>query len=145
MRIDGYQNILRAGEFWGQSVVREAQEADFFRDASTSDRGDTVSISSAAREAQHASRSEDDGENDAVEAFRKYMHKARGGVASSSNNPLEALRERLKDLENKLSSLATSQSIPEETKSSMIQAIQAEISQIASQIAELEAQTSETP
>ncbi|WP_031387063.1 FlxA-like family protein [Desulfonatronum thiodismutans] len=145
MRIDGYQNFLRAVEFAGQPVVRESQETGWFQGVSSSTRGDTVSISPAAREAQQAVQSEDHDDNNAVEAFRKYMHKARGGVDSSSNNPLEALRERLKDLENKLSSLATSQSIPEETKSSMIQAIQAEISQIASQIAELEAQTSETP
>ncbi|WP_158269711.1 FlxA-like family protein [Desulfonatronum sp. SC1] len=143
MRIDGYQNFLRAVEFERQPVVRETQATDWFQGVSSSAGGDTVSISSAAREAQQAAQSEDHGDNDAVEAFRKYMHKARGGVDSSSSDPLEALKERLKELESKLSAVAASQSMPEETKNSMIQAIQAEIGQITSQIAELQAQASE--
>ncbi|WP_028572925.1 FlxA-like family protein [Desulfonatronum lacustre] len=144
MRIDGYQNFLRTGESAGQPIVRETQATDWFRGASTSAGGDTVSISPAAREAQQAAKSEDTGDNDAAEAFRKYMHKARGGIDSSSSGPLEALQARLKDLTNKLSAIAANQSMPEQTKNSMIQVIQAEINQISAQIAELEAQASET-
>lgn len=140
MRIDGYQNFFGAGELAGQSFVRENQKGGRFQGDSTPAMGDTASISSAAKDAQQTAKSQGSGATDSMEAFRKYMHKARGGIDSSSGGSLEALEARLKDLEKKLASIAADQNMPEQTKNSMIQAIQDEISQITSQIAELKAQ-----
>ncbi len=144
MRIGSYQPIFQAQE----TVDLSSPRADQPQGSPPSWGPDRVDISPAAREAaQHAAKSQGvaDDADDAVEAFRKYMHKARGGIdPSTSGGTIESLQARLKELQSKLTSVASSPNMPEEAKSSMIAAIQAEINQVAAQIAELEAQAAES-
>ncbi|SDB13081.1 FlxA-like protein [Desulfonatronum thiosulfatophilum] len=145
MRIDGYREIWKMEEVVNRSLHDRAGSAGEQRSAPTSWGSDAVTISPAARDAQSALRKDEetDGDNTAAEAFKAYMDKTRGGSGSSGDSPIEALKARLKDLENKLASIAASPTMQEQTKNSMMQAIQAEITQVTAQIAELEAQAAE--
>lgn len=105
---------------------------------------DTVSFSPAALAAMQAEESEkqEKSEDDGTAAFAKYMRKARGEEASSASNPeeqLERLKERLKKLSEQKAAIATKEDgSPQATKDSKMEALDAEINQVISQIAELE-------
>ena len=106
---------------------------------------DTVSISDRARSASATASvntavpDEPQEEDGTTEAFAEYMDKARGATSDSGSpeEQLEALRKKLKELEDQLSQVATSTSMPEETKNSRMQSLNAQISQVSAQTAEL--------
>lgn len=99
MRIGSCQSIFQAQE----SVDLSSRRTDQPQGPPASWGPDRADISTAAREgAQHAAKSQDVAD-DAVEAFKKYMHKARGGIdPSTSGGTIEALRAKLKELQSKL-------------------------------------------
>lgn len=104
---------------------------------------DSVSISPEARAALSAASSSGEKtgqeEDEATEAFAEYMDKAKGGTSSSGSaeEQLENLRKKLQALESKLAQVASSTSMPEETKNSMMENLNAQIHQVSTQIAEL--------
>ncbi|GAB6059299.1 hypothetical protein JCM31598_24160 [Desulfonatronum parangueonense] len=145
MRVGDYPTFLWTEEIASRALHGKANAAQEQSGGPTSWGSDTVTISPEARGVQRTQKTDDetDDDNTAVKAFKAYMDKARGVGDSSGNSPIEALKARLKDLENKLDSIAASPTMQEQTKNSMIQAIQAEITQVTAQIAELEAQAAE--
>ena len=108
---------------------------------------DTVSFSAeavAARQAEAASNQEE--KDDPTAAFSKYMREARGEESSTAGDPaaqLEKLKERLKKLAEQKSQIATEEGTPEATKQSKMEALDAEMNQVISQIAELTTQIAE--
>ncbi len=106
---------------------------------------DTVSISDAAKAAQQAASAEDEQqEDDPAAMFSDYMKKARGqdGGASSGDpeEQIKALQEKLQKLTSQMEQTAKEDGTPDSAKSSKMEAISAEINQVISQIAELQAQ-----
>ena len=103
---------------------------------------DSVSISQEARTALSASAQNDtpgQKDDDTVEIFAEYMDKAKGNSSSSGSaeEQLENLRKKPQSLQSKLAQVASSGSMPEETKSSMMENLNAQIQQVTTQIAEL--------
>lgn len=117
---------------------------------------DTVSISAEARAAQQSAAagdqnkgqsqegSEEEGEEDATAAFGEFMAKAKGAKAASDpSEQIEALKSKLVQLQNKKAQILSSQGLGEEAKQSQASAIDGQINQIMSLIAELETQMSQ--
>ena len=107
---------------------------------------DTVSISREARTAQQSSsttdqnkESETEGEEDAAAVFGNYMAKARGAAASDSTDQLEALQSKLTQLQAKKSQILSAGGLSDEAKEAQAGAIDGQIAQIMSEIAELQA------
>lgn len=114
---------------------------------------DTVSFSQEALDAQRAEagskqRGKDTMEKDGASAsFAEYMRKARGEDPSTGANPqeqLERLKERLKKLTGQKAQIATDEGLAEAGAQSKMEALDAEINQVISQIAELTAQIAAT-
>ena len=108
---------------------------------------DTVSISKEARAAQQSSstadqneESETEGEEeDAAAIFGNYMAKARGAASSDSTDQLEALQSKLQQLQAKKSQILSASGLSDEAKEAQAGAIDGQIAQIMSDIAELQA------
>ncbi|WP_028575481.1 FlxA-like family protein [Desulfonatronovibrio hydrogenovorans] len=143
MQINSYESLLEAREiFQNFSGTARPEQPGSFKFTSGSDQ---VCISSAAQSAYAASKADHENhdhsdQSKAVDAFRDYMDKTRGKVDHPAGGDIEALKARLEELQNKLAQIASCTTTPEETKGSMINAVQAEIAQIVAQIAELVAQ-----
>lgn len=108
---------------------------------------DTVSFSPEAMAALKAVQTDDDGESDAKDQFSEYMDKATGkdgGSASSPEEHVAKLKEKLEKLSSEIAKVAADTSMPEETKNSRMQTLQGEMNQVVAQIAELEASIAET-
>lgn len=106
------------------------------------ERSDSVSISPEAREAQQnggyftATRET----SEARLAFKQYMDQATGRVPSAPKSPEEKLKElaeKLKKLQSQLSDVAADESLPDQVKSNRMQTLNAQISQIHAQMAEV--------
>jgi hypothetical protein len=118
LHISGFEKAYPAE---GSLFHTRRAAADELANTPPSSKADTCAISSEARE-----------------AFGRYMDHARGNHGESSD--VESLRARLKELRNKLSSVAKEETVSEETKNSGILVIQQEIAQVTAQIAEMETQ-----
>ena len=108
---------------------------------------DTVSISKEARAAQQSSSTADQNEDaeseeegDAASAFGAYMAKSRGATSSDSTDKLEALQSKLQQLQAKKSQILSAGGVSDEAKEAQASGIDAQINQVMSEIAELQAQ-----
>ena len=106
---------------------------------------DTVKISAEARAAQQSSSTAKEGEDaeseeDASAAFGKFMSKARGATSSDSSDQLESLRSKLQQLQSKRSQILSNAGLSDEMKEAQAGAIDAQISQIMSEIDQLQSQ-----
>ena len=107
---------------------------------------DTVSISKEARAAQQSASTADQNEGeseeegDAASAFGAYMAKSRGAASSDSTDKLEALQSKLQQLQAKKSQILSAGGVSDEAKEAQASGIDAQINQVMSEIAELQAQ-----
>lgn len=109
---------------------------------------DTVSISKEARAAQQSASTSDQNEEaeseeeegDAAGAFGAYMAKSRGAASSDSTDKLEALQSKLQQLQAKKSQVLSADGVSEGAKTAQASGIDAQINQIMSEIAEMQAQ-----
>ena len=109
---------------------------------------DTISFSPEALAAQsnaakQAEKNEEREENDAAAEFSKYLRQARGEESSRSSSleeELENLKERLRKLEEKKQKEAekAAEKGTTDTLQAKFEALDEEIAQVSSQIAELE-------
>lgn len=114
---------------------------------------DTVSFSQealAAQRAEAANKQEAEDKtagDDTAAAFAEYMKKARGEDSETSADPveqLEKLKERLQKLTEQKAQVATEEGSSEAAKQGKMEALDAEINQVITQIAELSAQIAKT-
>ena len=106
---------------------------------------DTVKISAEARAAQQSSSTAEEGEDaeseeDATAAFGSFMSKARGATSSDSSDQLESLKSKLQQLQSKKSQILSNAGLSDDMKEAQAGAIDGQISQIMSEIAQLQAQ-----
>ena len=106
---------------------------------------DTVKISAEARAAQQSSATAEEGEDaeseeDASAAFSNFMSKARGSTSSDSSDQLESLKSKLQQLQSKKSQILSNAGLSDDMKEAQAGAIDGQISQIMSEIAQMESQ-----
>lgn len=107
---------------------------------------DTVNISPEARERLAAVSAKDSGQQTAQDGETAEGEEGASGAqgasgsGSSGTSQLEALEKQLKELQSKYQKVASDSSIPPEEKEAQLGAIQAQMSQLTSQIAELKSQ-----
>ena len=106
---------------------------------------DTVKISAEARAAQQSSATAEEGEDaeseeDASAAFSNFMSKARGSTSSDSSDQLESLQSKLQQLQSKKSQILSNAGLSDDMKEAQAGAIDGQISQIMSEIAQMESQ-----
>ena len=102
--------------------------------------GDTVSISPEARVAQQddlAGKVEDE-QCPEKALFAEYMAKARGEKTTPPEEQLEALQNKLTQLQAKLGQVASSESLSEQEKQSQMSALEGQIAEVISQIGNLQ-------
>lgn len=103
---------------------------------------DKVSISKEAQAAQQSAAGGDqegESEEDAASAFSGYMAKAKGAPATESKDKLEALQSKLVQLQAKKSQILSAAGMSDAAKEAQAGAVDAQISQVMSEIAELQA------
>lgn len=149
MRIEELQSSLLSPLLGVQQEQKDSGDSLSFK----SNSGDTVAISTEAREryaamvaashpqAESEQQSQEE-EESAGDQLAQYMSEARGEVSSggSAEDQLEKLKAQLQKLEEKKAQVLQSDSMSPEEKESMVQAIDAEINALMSQIAELTTQ-----
>ncbi len=146
MLIEDLLSTTRTESTQGITKLRKKEEEESSLPLSWG--GDSVSISAEARAKQQAaaaSGEEDSSNEDAAkeasgklsEIIQRATGGGSGGGDSSAN--IEALRKQLTQLQGKLAQVAGS-SMPDEAKQGQIASINAQISQLISQIAEMESE-----
>ena len=106
---------------------------------------DTVKISAEAKAAQQSSSTAEEdkdaeSEEDATAAFGSFMSKARGATSSDSSDQLESLKSKLQQLQSKKSQILSNAGLSDDMKEAQAGAIDGQISQIMSEIAQLQSQ-----
>ncbi len=145
MRIDDF--LVTTSQIELEEERRREQEENTKSSPPASWKADKVSISDQAREMQQAAAAADVEKNEAddkaaaQEAWGKLheaVDRAQGNASgSSSEDQIEALERKIEELQSRMAQIAGSNSMPEDTKESMVSSLNAQISQLVSQLAEL--------
>lgn len=105
---------------------------------------DVVSISPEARAALAGEAEQTDQSSGTREAFTNYMDKARNRAQEEeSGDKLEQLRKKLKELRNRLAQVMTGKQTGDKNEG-LVKALNSQIREVATQIAELTAQAMQT-
>lgn len=144
------QDILNAGHSEYLSSLsnknKNEKNADDSAFSPASWSKDTVSISDEARAAQQSAANgqnegeDSEGEQDATAAFGEFMARAKGKVSSDPSEQLDALKNKLTQLQSKKSEVLSSEKLSEEAKASQAAGLDGQINQITAMIAQLESE-----